>query len=550
MKSLDHIIRQLSFDINIKGSTSTSSLQESITNYCANNFEKDLEKQLKHYRNEHTKIDRIALDLGTISAIDWEMRLREKLENALQKQLVALFHSKTDNLKKSNNYKEKEDHTQPLLHKKQMVETLKRPETRYKHSSQVIFKAFCFFLEKGYLPWWYSANVSNAIEHLCNYKLNPDEIAPLIKLLKSNAKTLIRFLNTVPENKIASILYLKGTKKNIANKEIAIHNALLHSIAPSLDKKIFRHMFWKTLVTHFETVQPIQSKAITHFLIAFLSQEHLQRNIASKAAEKKIFSRFTKSIQNLWPKANIDIILIKRTLNVLNDDSKNEAIANSNTTSSKLLNNITSETNNGLQTIKQHDHFNTTPLTSKMLSLKENKGVSESRKKEEQEGVFVVNAGIILVHPLLPVFFTNLNLLKNGQWVNTEAQTKAVHLLAYLCTGFKSYKEENCLLFKQLCGLEWEALIYLDQELSTIEQDECKALLKAVLKHWKALKNTSIDGLREGFIQRSGKLYRDDTGWQLHIEQKAQDILLEHLPWGLGIIKLPWVDWLLRITWM
>jgi hypothetical protein len=50
-------------------------------------------------------------------------------------------------------------------------------------------------------------------------------------------------------------------------------------------------------------------------------------------------------------------------------------------------------------------------------------------------------------------------------------------------------------------------------------------------------------------MQRNGKLSVVDDGWLMQVEQKAIDVLLNHLPWGIGIIKLPWMNEILYVEW-
>ena len=79
---------------------------------------------------------------------------------------------------------------------------------------------------------------------------------------------------------------------------------------------------------------------------------------------------------------------------------------------------------------------------------------------------------------------------------------------------------------------------------------EADNLLQTVINYWDALKNTSPDGLREGFLQRDGKLIRiDGQGWKLQVEQMAIDVLMTRLPWGVSMVKLPWMDELLTVEW-
>ena len=77
----------------------------------------------------------------------------------------------------------------------------------------------------------------------------------------------------------------------------------------------------------------------------------------------------------------------------------------------------------------------------------------------------------------------------------------------------------------------------------------CEELLTGVVKNWTALKNTSLDGFREAFLKREGKLTRNDNEWLLKIEQKAYDILLDKLPWSINIVKLPWMSGIMHVEW-
>jgi len=75
-------------------------------------------------------------------------------------------------------------------------------------------------------------------------------------------------------------------------------------------------------------------------------------------------------------------------------------------------------------------------------------------------------------------------------------------------------------------------------------------MLNAVISHLKVLKNTSINGLREAFLKRSGKLSIGDTNtFELIVDTKPSDILLNNLPWGIGIINSPMMNCALSCTW-
>jgi hypothetical protein len=79
---------------------------------------------------------------------------------------------------------------------------------------------------------------------------------------------------------------------------------------------------------------------------------------------------------------------------------------------------------------------------------------------------------------------------------------------------------------------------------------EVDEMLLSLIEYWSVLKNTSIDGLRESFFKRSGKLGIVNNEWVLQVEQKPFDMLLQQLPWSISMIKLPWMENLLKTEWV
>jgi hypothetical protein len=69
------------------------------------------------------------------------------------------------------------------------------------------------------------------------------------------------------------------------------------------------------------------------------------------------------------------------------------------------------------------------------------------------------------------------------------------------------------------------------------------------ISQWEIIKNTSADGLREGFLQRKGKLYSKNGHVHILVEKSTIDVLLGHLPWNLSVVKFPWMDKLMYVDW-
>lgn len=163
------------------------------------------------------------------------------------------------------------------------------------------------------------------------------------------------------------------------------------------------------------------------------------------------------------------------------------------------------------------------------------------------EGIFVDNAGIVLLHPFLSTFFRVVG-VADGDTI-TEPY-KAIVLLNYLATGETFTVEHDATLFKILCGVDIDAPIPSVVATTVDDLAEADNLLHAVVGHWDALGSTSIDGLRESFLKRSGKLGIDDDGeWRLQIEWKTYDVLLDRLPWGIAHLRLPWMQAMCRVEW-
>ena len=166
---------------------------------------------------------------------------------------------------------------------------------------------------------------------------------------------------------------------------------------------------------------------------------------------------------------------------------------------------------------------------------------------DERRGLYVENAGLVLLHPFLPQLFRALMIAGDDELLRPG---EALRLLHYLATGLEDAPEYDLVLPKILCGLQPASLAGEAAPFTDEEREESAALLAAVVRHWDALKNTGIDALRETFLKRNGKLTRwHDGGWLLQVESKSVDILLDSLPWGISMIRLPWMARMLRVEW-
>jgi Contractile injection system tape measure protein len=171
--------------------------------------------------------------------------------------------------------------------------------------------------------------------------------------------------------------------------------------------------------------------------------------------------------------------------------------------------------------------------------------------EEEAAGLFVNQAGLVILHPFLRLYFEDVGLLDGEAFRDEAAQQTAIYLLHYLATGQTDAPEYELVLPKLLCGWPLSEPVARGLVLPDAALAEGENLLQAVINYWQVLKSTSPDGLREGFLQREGKLTRLYEGdWRLQVEQQATDVLLGSLPWGFNVVKLPWMENLLMVEWI
>jgi hypothetical protein len=184
----------------------------------------------------------------------------------------------------------------------------------------------------------------------------------------------------------------------------------------------------------------------------------------------------------------------------------------------------------------------------KTIEQKKSDHVEDSSTTAEEE-IFVPNAGLIILHPFLKSFFKNLGLLDEDQFIDTERHQKALWILHYLATGKKQAAEHELVFAKILCGYPLHMPVETDILLSERETAEAEDLLSDTIRQWEILQNTTADGLREAFLQRNGKFYRQTDKQYLLMESHSIDVLLDHLPWNISVIKLPWMQDVLWVEW-
>lgn len=165
------------------------------------------------------------------------------------------------------------------------------------------------------------------------------------------------------------------------------------------------------------------------------------------------------------------------------------------------------------------------------------------------EGVFVTHAGLVLLHPFLPFLFRHSGLVEGKAFINDAAREQALYLLHYAATGQVAAEEHELVIPKLLCGYALEEPVTVIASLPVTMLEETDNMLRAAIAQWSILKSTSPDGLREGFLQRNGKVSCKNDKTYVQVEQAAVDVLLDQLPWNLSMVRMPWLSTFLMVEW-
>ncbi len=165
------------------------------------------------------------------------------------------------------------------------------------------------------------------------------------------------------------------------------------------------------------------------------------------------------------------------------------------------------------------------------------------------KAITIDNAGLLLLAPYLPALFDRLGYAEESKFCSDDSIGRAVHCQQYLVNPEVDSTDYELGLNKLLCGIALEMPIRSAVSLSDVEIETLDGLLSVVVGHWAALGNTSIDGLRESFLQRSGKLWLENDAWHVEVESESFDMLLDQLPWSFTTIKFPWMKRVIYVNW-
>ena len=181
------------------------------------------------------------------------------------------------------------------------------------------------------------------------------------------------------------------------------------------------------------------------------------------------------------------------------------------------------------------------------LSKDSRKSTEKRVEMSDQHSFLAENGGLVLLHPFLGSLFKNLGFLnEKNEFIEVD---RAICLLHFLATGNENVLEHHLTFEKYICNVHSDIVVSRDITLTEHEKEEAKKVINSVCEHWEKLNKASVELLQNEFFKRKCSVKRGPESDRVKIEKKGFDILLESLPWGIGIIKFPWKRELIFVEW-
>ncbi len=117
-----------------------------------------------------------------------------------------------------------------------------------------------------------------------------------------------------------------------------------------------------------------------------------------------------------------------------------------------------------------------------MPNTEEHKDNNVNKPEAADSAIYIANAGLVLLHPFLPLLLEAVQLTTENKWKDEAAPHIAVQVLAYLVTGNDVYEECDTVLNKILCGTNPIDVLEHNEPLKEATKNECDDLLQEVIR--------------------------------------------------------------------
>lgn len=185
--------------------------------------------------------------------------------------------------------------------------------------------------------------------------------------------------------------------------------------------------------------------------------------------------------------------------------------------------------------------------------------ISDNRQEREEEllmsapeYILAGNAGVVLLTPWFPRLFGMLGLMNEEQkdFKDMAARIRAIFIIQRLVTfEEKEYEEKELAFNRILVACPFSEPLPAKLELTGEEMELVESMLNGVKENWTKVRNISIRGFQYNFIERSGRLEQKEEKWQLTVDPRSYDMLLDSVPWSYNRIRFPWLKKHIDVSW-
>lgn len=294
---------------------------------------------------------------------------------------------------------------------------------------QFALNSFLFFLETGRLPWW--SEKSGEI-------LKEDNLSKI--LIRSNSEFHDQLESLLSRNKVALERLLNQFSVDFIFDGIKIQKYYPKDQLKGGILRLLHHFTEEAELKGF-----VLSVQLQHVIKEIVRQIFLHEELPSVPALQAIFEKFSPTL-NTHDRTELEELLVKMNLTIVSETTVRHP-----------------EVKPGQNEPRE---------TSKKSSV-----------KPEEDGIFLKNAGLVLLYPFFESFFSDFDLLTKGQFKATSSQTLAVHLLHYLATKEEFAAEYGLGMEKFLCNWDPELPIAKEVPVSQAMKEESETLLSAAIRH-------------------------------------------------------------------
>lgn len=443
------------------------------------------------------------------------------------------------------------------------------------------FEAFILFLESGALPIGSTIESGNDNGTNSTSRIN----ALIEEIMEERFFELVMYIKrNISYTRVQQRIYshfsadqLRKLVLQALSYDLSLSETQLHELQKELmmvaDLKISSHsreekaIWWSLfLIVAGIKTQAIRLNSILPLFITLIKQEFGQ----TKLSLRDLFTFIEKQPENakqiidLFSKMGVDLPATLGKIGTLSKSVATNAASNRDQSLSQLLemrknvfqlheilpiidNDWFLEWNEMIQSEKKKLLEESTIETFTIRKESKNEENSASKIVEEV-GISVENSGLVILAYFLPHLFDHLGWIKDKQ-IREEALPKALSMTQFLATGEEIVDESALVLNKLILGIDLDDPMTNDYILSDVEKELGIDLLKNVITRWEALRSVSVAGFQQTFLKRDGIVYFRDNQYLLRVEKKTVDILMEKIPWSIGVIKLSWMPKMMITEW-